>query len=81
MSTSESANTKFDNNHFRPAMAQFRRYLPDLNTPRFETAKKQDAYEYAATFKETHVPPWLYDLTKAWEKLYEEPFKGVTADG
>lgn len=26
-------------------------------------------------------PPWLYDLTKVWEKLLTEPYKGVTNDG
>ena len=25
--------------------------------------------------------PWLYDLTKVWEKLLAEPYKGVTNDG
>lgn len=61
--------------------AAFRQYLPDLNTPRFQTAKDQDAYQYAEHFQKTQFPPWIYGLTKAWEKLLEEPYKGVTADG
>lgn len=63
------------------ASAAFRKHLPDLNTPRFQEAKQQDAYSYAEAFQKNHVPPWLYNLTKAWEKLYEEPYKGVTSDG
>jgi hypothetical protein len=59
----------------------FRQYLPDLNSPRFQAAKDQEAYEYAETFQRNQVPPWLFNLTKAWEKLLEEPYKGVTADG
>ena len=61
--------------------AVFRRYLPDLNQPRFITARDQDAYSYAATFNSKRLPPWLYDLTQTWQKLYEEPYKGVTTDG
>lgn len=63
------------------AAADFRRHLPDLNTPRFITAHAQNAHEYAGSFKETQSPPWLYRLTKAWEELYTEPYKGVTNDG
>ena len=59
----------------------FRQYLPELNTPRFQTAKDQDAYQYAEAFQKTQFPPWIFNLTKAWEKLLEEPYKGVTADG
>ncbi|KAK2768316.1 hypothetical protein FQN54_000169 [Arachnomyces sp. PD_36] len=59
----------------------FRQYLPDLSQPRFTTAKDQDAYSYADTFKSKQVPPWLYNLTQTWERLYEEPYKGVTSDG
>lgn len=63
------------------ASAAFRQHLPDLNTPRFQEAKKQDAYSYSEAFQKNRVPPWLYDLTKAWEKLYAEPYKGITTDG
>lgn len=66
---------------FEEASAAFRAHLPDISTPRFTTAAKQDLYEYAKFFQDNHAPPWLFDLTQAWAKLYEEPFKGVTSDG
>jgi hypothetical protein len=66
---------------FDETSSAFRAHLHDLNTPRFTTAAKQDIYEYAKFFHDNHAPPWLFDLTQAWEKLYEEPFKGVTSDG
>ena len=31
--------------------------------------------------QDRRAPPWLYDLTKVWETLLEEPYKGVTNDG
>lgn len=31
--------------------------------------------------QDNRAPPWLYDLTKVWEKLLEEPYKGITNDG
>jgi len=31
--------------------------------------------------QDNRAPPWLYDLTKVWEKLLEEPYKGITSDG
>lgn len=43
--------------------------------------QKQDAYEYAATFKGRQSPPWLYALVQHWRKLLTEPFKGITSDG
>ncbi|PSN74915.1 hypothetical protein BS50DRAFT_615702 [Corynespora cassiicola Philippines] len=66
---------------FENASAAFRAHIPDLDTPRFTTASKQNIYEYADFFRDNHAPPWLFDLTQAWAKLYEEPFKGVTSDG
>jgi hypothetical protein len=66
---------------FREASEAFRAHVPDLSTPRFTTAAKQDVYEYAKFFRDNHAPPWLFELTQAWTKLYEEPFKGVTSDG
>lgn len=63
------------------ASASFRQHLPDLSSPRFTTAKKQDAYSYADAFNAKQNPLWLYNLTRAWQRLYEEPYKGVTADG
>lgn len=31
--------------------------------------------------QDNRAPPWLYDLTKVWEKLLAEPYKGITNDG
>lgn len=31
--------------------------------------------------QDNRAPPWLHDLTKVWEKLLEEPYKGLTNDG
>ncbi|CEI62534.1 hypothetical protein FVEN_g5076 [Fusarium venenatum] len=59
----------------------FRQYLPDLNQPRFQDMKKQDAYEYAENFKKGGNPPWLYGLYLHWRKLFNEPYQGVTSDG
>lgn len=63
------------------AATGFGEFLPDLDTPRFQVAKKQNAYEYANAFKTRQHPPWLYDLTRAWERLLQGPYRGVTTDG
>jgi hypothetical protein len=68
-------------NSFDQASAGFRTHLPDLESPRFTTAAKQNIYEYVKDMQDNRAPPWLYDLTKVWEKLLEEPYKGVTNDG
>ncbi|EKJ74584.1 hypothetical protein FPSE_05334 [Fusarium pseudograminearum CS3096] len=59
----------------------FRQYLPNLNQPRFQDMKKQDAYEYAEIFKKGGQPPWLHGLYLHWRKLFNEPYQGVTSDG
>ena len=59
----------------------FREHLPNLSSPRFQIAKEQTPYEYVDSFEKNHQPPWLYNLTKTWDKLLEEPFNGVTTDG
>lgn len=68
-------------NSFDQASAGFRAHLPDLSSPRFTTAAKQNIYEYVQDMQDHRAPPWLYDLTKVWEKLLEEPYKGITNDG
>jgi hypothetical protein len=68
-------------NSFDQASAGFRAHLPDISSPRFTSAAKQDIYEYVKCMQDNRAPPWLYDLTKVWEKLLEEPYKGVTNDG
>ncbi|KAI0385969.1 hypothetical protein F5Y04DRAFT_245150 [Hypomontagnella monticulosa] len=61
--------------------SDFRKYLPDLDTPRFQAIAQNDAYGHAKELLEHHRPPWLYGLYVHWRKLFEEPFKGVTNDG
>ncbi|KAH6625845.1 hypothetical protein C7974DRAFT_208528 [Boeremia exigua] len=68
-------------NSFDEASVAFRQHLHDLSTPRFTTAAKQTIYEYAKDMQDNRRPPWLYDLTKVWETLLAEPYKGVTNDG
>jgi hypothetical protein len=58
----------------------FRQHLPDLNQPRFQNMKKQDAYEYADIFKKEGQPPWLHGLYLHWRNLFQEPYKGITND-
>ncbi|OTB05914.1 hypothetical protein M426DRAFT_319299 [Hypoxylon sp. CI-4A] len=59
----------------------FRKYLPDLDTPRFQAIAQNDAYGHAKELLEHHRPPWLYGLYVHWRKLFQEPYKGVTNDG
>jgi hypothetical protein len=66
---------------FDKSVAGFRQHMPDLNTPRFQVAKEQDPYEYFDSFEKNRQPPWIYNLTKTWEKLLDEPYKGVTTEG
>lgn len=66
---------------FDEASVAFRQHLHDLSTPRFTTAAKQTPYEYAKDMQDNRRPPWLYDLTKVWEQLLAEPYKGVSNDG
>lgn len=59
----------------------YHKYLPALDTPRFQEMQKQDAHEYAANFKKNGQPPWLHALYLHWRDLFKEPFRGVTTDG
>ena len=61
--------------------SNFRACLPDLNTPRFTNAKKQNASSYVKAFQTSQHPPWIYNLTKVWESLLTEPYYGLTSDG
>ncbi|KAL4937369.1 hypothetical protein BDV06DRAFT_232639 [Aspergillus oleicola] len=54
----------------------YRQYLPDLNLPRFQIMRTQDAHEYAEAFKSGGVPPWLHALYMHWKDLAQEPFRG-----
>ncbi|TKA64551.1 hypothetical protein B0A49_09937 [Cryomyces minteri] len=66
---------------FDQIQAEYRQYLPDLSSSRLVIAKEQDARTYADAFKATGNPPWLYELTQTWNKLYHEPFHGITSSG
>ncbi|KAL5117619.1 hypothetical protein ACEQ8H_004512 [Pleosporales sp. CAS-2024a] len=68
-------------NSFDQASAGFRAHLPDLTSPRFTSAAKQNIYEYVQAMQDNRTPPHLYDMTKVWEKLLDHPYKGVTNDG
>jgi hypothetical protein len=61
--------------------SEYRQYLPDLTDERFTRMQKQDAHEYAAAFKESGQPPWFHALYLHWQKLADEPLRGVTTDG
>ncbi|KAH8433092.1 DUF3500 domain-containing protein [Aspergillus melleus] len=67
--------------HSQEPSGEYRQYLPDLNLPRFQAMRKQDAHEYANDFKTGRNPPWLHALYMHWLDLLQEPFKGVTTDG
>jgi hypothetical protein len=60
---------------------EYRKHLPQLDVPRFQMMKQQDAHEYAHDFLTKHNPPWLHALYLYWRSLLAEPFKGVTSDG
>ncbi|KAI1110476.1 hypothetical protein F5Y14DRAFT_428891 [Nemania sp. NC0429] len=64
-----------------PQQSDFRRYLPDLTTPRFVTLAGNDARGHAKELVENQAPPWLHGLYTHWLKLLQEPFKGITNDG
>lgn len=64
-----------------PSAAAFRRYLPDLSSPRFTSIASHTPYTYTAQFLSTQHPPWLYGLYKHWRALFAQPYKGVTNDG
>lgn len=60
---------------------QFRKYLPDLDSPRFQTLKTSSAQDHVDRFHETSNPPWLHALYEYWRRLYAEPYRGVSNDG
>lgn len=70
-----------DSSDMQQLTGEYRQYLPDLNQPRFQAMRHQDAHEYATDFKSRRNPPWLYALYMHWLDLLQEPFKGVTTDG
>ncbi|MVV51794.1 DUF3500 domain-containing protein [Pseudomonas sp. PB120] len=56
----------------------FRDYLLPLDSPRIVNARGQDPFEYAKPIIASAKAKSLIDT---WQALYQEPFKGMTADG
>lgn len=56
----------------------FRDYLLALDSPRIVNARGLDPFEYARPIIASAKAKSLIDT---WKTLYQEPFKGVTADG
>lgn len=63
------------------ATGEYRKYLPDLSTPRFVELAKSSAHDHVRGFHQHQRPPWLHALYCHWRTLFEEPFKGLTNDG
>ena len=63
------------------ATGEYRQYLPDLSSPRFQDLAKSSAHDHVRAFHEHSRPPWLKALYGHWRNLFEAPFKGVTNDG
>ena len=63
------------------ATGEYRKFLPDLSTSRFVELARSDAHDHVRAFHEHQRPPWLHALYQYWQKLFEEPFKGLTSDG
>ena len=56
----------------------FRAYLHDVDDPVVAQYRGQRYDDYSA---QRTAPSFVQDLLGAWERLYTEPFRGVTADG
>jgi hypothetical protein len=57
----------------------FRPYIPTLDYPRVAAFQGRDAYQHGDAGLANPIPQAL--LFTPWEKLYNEPFKGITTDG
>ena len=57
----------------------FRPFVPNLDYPRVAAFQGRDAYQHGDAGLANPVPQEL--LFKPWEKLYAEPFKGITTNG
>lgn len=60
------------------ASSNFRDYLLAMDTPRIVGARGLDPFVYAKPILET---PRAVALNAEWQSRYNEPFKGVTAEG
>lgn len=54
-------------------------HLFPLDSPRLEFCRGKDAYEYAKQLRGFH--PGVEEIIGGWRARYQEPFKGLTADG
>ena len=57
----------------------YRPYIPTLEYPRVAAFQGRDAYTHGDAGLANPIPVEL--LFKPWEKLYREPFRGITTDG
>jgi hypothetical protein len=57
----------------------FRPFVPTLEYPRVAAFQGRDAYQHGDAGLANPIPQEL--LFKPWEKLYAEPFKGITTKG
>jgi len=57
----------------------FRPFVPTLEYPRVAAFQGRDAYQHGDAGLANPIPQEL--LFKPWEKLYAEPFKGITTNG
>ncbi|KAJ4176484.1 hypothetical protein NW767_015400 [Fusarium falciforme] len=58
--------------------AGFRAYIPSQDEPRSKELASSDAYDWAfARCNESFIANW----TQRWEKLVNEPYKGISVDG
>lgn len=61
-----------------PQTAGFRAYIPSQDEPRSKELASSDAYAWAvARCNESFIANW----TQSWEKLVQEPYKGISVDG
>jgi hypothetical protein len=59
--------------------SQFRQFLPDLASKRFENINTRSALEHAKhLYDEVSL---VRELDMHWRALWKEPFQGVTSDG
>ena len=59
-------------------MSDYRDFLIPADSPRLTEARGRDPWTYAKPIRATERAQGLIDL---WQKLYREPFRGITTDG
>lgn len=56
----------------------WRNFIPPKDCPRSIEVAKADAYQWAAN---RCREPFISEWKKTWERLYNEPYRGITTDG